>query len=891
VIIDESDYLAHYGILRRSGRYPWGSGGTQSARNSSFLSIVDGLRKDGMSETDVAKSFKLTTTQLRALRSIAGNEQKLAKIARAQQLKDKGLSNKAIGEKMGGINESSVRSLLAPGAKDKADILLSVSNHLKSRVDEDGYIDIGTGTENYLNISNTKLKNSVAVLEEQGYVVHPVQVPQATGGLNKTTVKVLTPPGTTYKDAKANIDNIKLVQGYSEDGGRTVLGLLPPIPISSKRIAVVYGEEGKQADGMIYVRPGSEELSLGKGPYAQVRVAVDGTHYIKGMAVYKDDLPKGVDLVIHTPKANTGNKLDAMKPIEKGSDNPFGSMVRQITKQNPDGSVTLTSAMNLVGAKEGAGESGSWDSWSRNLPTQLLSKQAPKLAQQQLDLTYERKQNELKDIMALTNPTVRRVLLEAYADSADSSAVHLKAAALPRQATKVLLPIQSLKPTEVYAPSFNNGEIVALVRYPHGGKFEIPELVVNNRNREARKLLGSDAPDAVGINHKVAERLSGADFDGDTVVVIPNNNRSIKSEPALKKLKDFDPQRLYKLPDDSPRMSSKTKGQQMGLVSNLITDMTIKGAPPEDLARAVKHSMVVIDAEKHRLDYKRSAVDNGIRELYVKYQNKPGGGGSTLISKAKSDVRVADYKKRSPKDGGPIDPKTGKIVYESTPQGYTDRNGNFVVRKRKSTKLAETTDAATLLEPNHTRVEKIYADHSNRMKGLANDARKEVTRFKPPLVSKSAKQAYSEDVKSLNAKLDLARRNKPLERQSQIIANTIVTQMKSENPNLDSGDIKKLNAQALTEARRRTGAEKFLIRPSLSEWAAIQAGAVSYNQLNQILQTADLESVKQLATPKTKILMSSTKTARAKSMLASGYTQAEVASSIGVSLTTLKDAL
>ena len=48
----------------------------------------------------------------------------------------------------------------------------------------------------------------------------------------------------------------------------------------------------------------------------------------------------------------------------------------------------------------------------------------------------------------------------------------------------------------------------------------------------------------------------------------------------------------------------------MGDVSNLITDMTIKGANNDELARAVRHSMVVIDSEKHNLDVKASARDN-----------------------------------------------------------------------------------------------------------------------------------------------------------------------------------------------------------------------------------------------------------------------------------------
>lgn len=893
MILDNESYLAHYGILRRSGRYPWGSGENAQSFDGPFLSVVEHLRKQGYTESQIAEGFGTTTTRLRAAQSIEVNREKLARIAQAQKLKDKGLSNVAIGEKMG-INESSVRSLLAPGAKDKADVLLSTSEMLKRQIADKQYIDIGEGVENQLGISGTKLKTAVAVLEEQGYVVKNVQVDQL-GTRNKTTIKVLAPPGTTYRDIVANKEKIRQIQEFSEDGGRTMLGIHPPLHVDSKRIAVRYAEQGgKDADGVIFVRPGVKDVAIGgSSQYAQVRIGVDGTHYLKGMAVYKNDLPPGVDLMFNTNKSDTGNKLDAMKNIKDDPENPFGSIIRQQIEIDAHGKEHVTSALNIVGSpnKEGSGAEGSWDTWSKSLSTQLLSKQSPKLIEQQLAVTQERKKQEFEELKALTNPTVRRELLEKFADGADSSAVHLKAAALPRQATKVLMPVPTLKPTEVYAPSFRNGERVALVRYPHGGTFEIPELVVNNNHKPAQELLGKQALDAIGIHPKVAERLSGADFDGDTVVVIPNNHGHIKSTPALKGLKDFDPQRLYKLPDDAPKMSSQTKQKQMGLVSNLITDMTIKGAPPEEVARAVRHSMVVIDAEKHHLDYKRSAEDNGIPQLMKKYQNRSGGGSSTLISRAKSKETVPLYKERAPKDGGPIDPKTGKKQYAPHPESFINREGQLVVKTHRVARLANTDNAFDLVSKERTPQEILYAEHSNQMKALANEARKEVAAYKPPLVSKSAKTAYEPHVKSLNAKLNLARKNKPLERQAQVFANATVAQRKAANPDMDSADLKKIKSQALTAARRRTGAEKYLIRPSPDEWAAIQAGAVSANQLSQILKSADLDVIRELATPRTKVLMNPSMTSLARTLMARGYTQAEVADHLGVSLTTLKDAI
>ena len=137
--------------------------------------------------------------------------------------------------------------------------------------------------------------------------------------------------------------------------------------------------------------------------------------------------------------------------------------------------------------------------------------------------------------------------------------------------------------------------------------------------------MGSAPKDAVGINSKVAERLSGADFDGDTVMVIPTGGKvKITSTPPLKGLIGFDPKLEYG--SDSSKVDAdgtehyyrggkefrpmRNTQTEMGIVSNLITDMTLRGATQDELARAVRHSMVVIDAEKHHLDYKQSELDN-----------------------------------------------------------------------------------------------------------------------------------------------------------------------------------------------------------------------------------------------------------------------------------------
>lgn len=889
MIISEKDYLKHYGILRRSGRYPWGSGGPENVssnpakRNKQFLDHVADLRRQGLSEVEIARGMGITTTELRGAKAIAKNQQKQAQIGEAQRYKDKGMSNIAIGERMG-LNESSVRALLAPGEKDKVDVLHSVSNMLKEHADKKTYVDVGAGVEHYVGVSRQKLDTALAVLKDQGYSVHRVKHPQLGTG-HDTDMKILVPPGVTQKQVWMNRDKIQQITEYSNDGGRSFLGLHPPLNVDSKRIAVNYKENGgDKADGVIYVRPGVDDLSLGASRYAQVRIAVDGTHYLKGMAMYKDNLPDGVDLLFNTNKSDTGNKLDAMKELKDDPDNPFGSVVRQRIVRDEHGKERVVSAMNIVGSKEGAGEEGGWDTWSRTLSSQFLSKQKPQLAEDQLKMTYENRKADLDEIRSLTNPVVKKKLLEDFAESCDSAAVHLKAAKMPRQSTHVILPVNSLKETEVYAPNFRNGERVVLVRHPHGGIFELPELTVNNQHPESKKLLGS-AKDAIAINPKVAHKLSGADFDGDTVLVIPNNKRRIETAPALESLKGFDPVRAYPEYPGMKKISTRTKEIQMGDISNLITDMTIKGAPHSEIARAVRHSMVVIDAEKHNLNYKQSAIDNGIAQLKEKYQGDKRGGASTLISRKKHEIDVPERKQSYR-----IDPATGKKIYRETGATTVDRRtGKIVIKTQKVKKILEVNDVRKM--SSGTPIEEVYARHSNSLKDLANTARLESVHTKGLQRNPSAARAYSKEVDSLNSKLNLALRNRPLERQAQVLANTYVSARRQANPDMERDELKKLKSQALAEARTRTGARKQQIDITDSEWDAIQAGAISNHKLEQIMQNADADRLKALATPRSKILMTPTKVNRAKAMAAAGYTQAEIADALGVSLTTLKTSL
>lgn len=888
--------LAHYGVKRKSGRYPWGSGKDPHQHSGDLLSTIKDLKAKGLSETEIAKGLGMTTTQLRAQKSIAKNEKRKADAAMVARLKEKGMSNTAIGRRMG-INESSVRALLDPTLKERAGSTEALAKELKKSVGKDGLVDVGLGVETNLGVTGTKLKTATAMLEAEGYHVHKVKVTQQTTG-KQTEMKVLVPPGMDYKTVLARRGEIKAPGVNVEDRGRTVYGIEKPTAISSKRLKVRYGPEGgTDMDGVIELRRGVKDLSLGGSNYAQVRISIDGTHFLKGMAMYSDDIPKGYDIRFNTNKKKTDNKLDALKPMKDDPANPFGAVIRKQMHYESGGKKKL-SGINIVN------DEGTWGDWSKTLSSQFLSKQPVSLAKQQLQKVRDKRKAEFEEIMALTNPAVKKKLLQSFADSCDSDAVDLKAASLPRQASQVILPVPKMKPTEVYAPNFKHGEKVVLVRHPHGGRFEIPELTVNNKDPHARRSIGSKVKDAIGIHPKVAERLSGADFDGDSVLCIPNNSGKVKTSPALKGLKDFDPKATYPKYKGMTPMSKERTQLEMGKISNLITDMTIAGATQSEIARAVRHSMVVIDAHKHELNYKQSEIDNGIGALKKKYQGGTTGGAASLISRAGSTAYLPERKARSASKGGPIDKKTGRKVWEETGRTYKkpifDKNDPTKVVEwktersiTKSSKLAEAHDAFSLVSKNGSTIETVYANHSNALKAMANEARKATLKIPSVRKNPQAAKAYAPEVKSLKAKINEGLRNKPRERQAQVLADAVVRAKKQADPSLakDKERMSKVRRQALAEARARTGAGKkpFLLTPK--EWRAIQEGAVSQAMLNKVLEMADETNVRELATPRSTPKISSSMISRAKAMSSRGKTAAEIAEALGISTTSVHRAL
>jgi hypothetical protein len=272
-------------------------------------------------------------------------------------------------------------------------------------------------------------------------------------------------------------------------------------------------------------------------------------------------------------------------------------------------------------------------------------------------------------------------------------------------------------------------------------------------------------------------------------------------------------------------------------------------------------------------------------------------GASTLMTRATARDDVP--KRRDAKAGpglqrtsvGTIDIKTGKKVYDEYERDNpTGPNGK--PRTFRSKKLAERDDAFSLVsEHGGQPIERVYAKHSNRMKDLADEARRELVSTQPLKRSASAAKVYSKEVESLNAKLNRALKNAPLERRAQVVANQIVAQRRRANPDMDQSEKKKIKGQALEEARVRTGAKKTRIDIEDREWEAIQAGAISIDKLKNILNNTDVDKLKERATPRKNPVMTTVMQRRAEQMRNSGATYAEIADALGIPESTLQSSL
>lgn len=906
-ITSESNILEHYGTKRHSGRYPWGSGDNPYQHSGDFLSRVEELKKKGLSEKEILETindslpdeYKMGLTEFRTARQKAGHDRKALEYDQIRALKDDGLGWKEIGDKLG-MSESSVRSKYNNAIGEKASQAEKIAATLKEEVDKKGMIDISEGANQVLGVSESKLDEAAYILEaEYGYQRYGVGIRQPTNVRQQTNITVLAKPEFDQKYAYQHQDQIDSLGDYhSDDGGETFTKLQRPSSLDSSRVAIRYGDEGGlDKDGVMEIRRGVPDLDLGKSHYAQVRILVDGDHYLKGMAVYSDDLPDGVDVMFNTNKPSGTPKMKVLKEAKADPDNPFGAAIKangQSMYIGEDGKEHLSPINKLK-------EEGDWDTMSRNVSSQFLSKQPKKLIENQLNLTVADYKAQYDEIMRYDNPTVKKKLLNDFADTVEGTSMTLKASAFPGQSTKVILPINKIKETEAYCPTYENGTRLALIRYPHAGTFEIPIVTVNNKNVSGKRNLGA-IQDAIGINAKVAERLSGADFDGDTVMAIPVTDKvNIKSTRALKALEGFDPKTAYAVPEGNPNnvrlMKKEEKQREMGVISNLITDMTLRGADEDELARAVKHSMVVIDAEKHKLDYKRSERENGIPELKQKWQirvDEEGathyGGASTLLSRRKQTVRVPERR-----GSVRVDKETGEYIYKESGRTFIDpKTGKERKAEDTVSLISETKDARTL--SSGTIQENLYADFSNKLKAMANQARKEAANMKGIQRNPEAAKTYAPEVASLKEKYNNMIANKPKERKAMLIANANIKakiQEQGLDPTIDKKEIKKISSVEMQRARDSVGASgrKSKITFTDREWEAVQAGAISDNMLTKFLNSSDSDEIVKRAMPKNAAVMTSAKMSKANAMLRSGYSYAEIAKACGVPESTVYSAL
>lgn len=924
------DILEHYGTKRHSGRYPWGSGETPFQHSGDFLARVEELKNNGLSEKEIAERLNMDMKELRVYKSVAANERKAELITHCKKLYEKGYNKTEISQKLG-IPDTTVGLYLKKNEEAKRTAAQQTADVIKGYIDEKGKaIDIGLGVEQSLGCSRSMLDYAAIVLEAEGYPVYKRRVQNAS---QQTTLKVACPPGTEWKDIyqPGFISAINDGEVYSHDGGETYQKIKPPVAMDSKRIFVKYAEDGGvDKDGVVEIRRGVEDLSLGRSHYAQVRVLVedkdnpDVKGYIKGMAVYSDNIPEGYDILINsnkhvgTPLMPENGKDGVLKKPEKDPENPFGALIKADGQYEYVDSKTGETKQSPINKTR---EEGDWEEWSKTLPSQFLAKQDQSFIDTQIKLTLAEKDSEFEEIMALENPALRKKYLLDFAGDCDKNAETLSAAALPRQRYQVILPLNTISDTEVYAPNFNDGEQVALVRFPHENTGQIPILTVNNKNAEGKKNYGNAALDMVGISQSTANRLSGADFDGDTVLVIPtgtNRNTMVRNRDPLKytdkdgvrkSLGDFDTKLAYPpiiggyTKDGEPIYLNKTlkKGQQtqreMGEVSNLIMDMTLKGANDDEIASATRYAMVVIDAPKHHLDYKAAYRDCNIDALKRRYKGhfdengKFSTGASTLITKAGAEARVPLRR-----GSGVIDKETGELSFATAfdkDRFFTDKKGKTQERFTKTTVMNVTKDPYTL--SSGTKQEEAYAGLASGLKSRANNARKIAVNTPIMKYDKEAATKYDTEVKSLKTKLSDAEKNKPKERQANLLAtdrtNAKMEVYMNDHPEYGRAEYskyrKKIHTKELLKAREEVGAHSLTIDITPNEWKAIQSGAIPDTTQQRIFMKANPEQLRSYAMPKPANTISEAKQNRINRMRDSGYTTSEIAKAVGVSDTTV----
>ena len=950
-----------------SGRYHHGEGENPHQHDYDPEYEFAQMKHRGASEEEILKAMGLSTTEYRKLVKELKSKDMTARHEDVVKLSEMGLGATAIAKELSKrygyeISEGTIRGDLkriAAGEKVRVTKLEATKKILIDTLNEhteDGkpytFVDVGEGSEKYINVSQVLKDGAVSAIARENTDVfeHVIQVAQVNNSQQKTTVKFLVKvndPSLTEGKSETEVKKAAaayLHQHYDEMAPITssVIGAAEgvpssvrkveyPVSISHERVMIGYsddpvnGDDNLAKDGTMIIRPSAKDLTMtdcdtqtGVTHYAQVRIAVDDSHYCKGMAMYgrEDQFPPGVDVIFYTNKTSNKSWDKVLKEFKKtkdengnivvDKDNPFGADLKATGQRyyyDENGEKKM-SAVNVLR------EEGDWNEYRKSLSAQFLSKQNLAFARNQLNTSIDNAKTQFDEIAAVKNAQVRNKLLEDFAESCDAKAIDLSAAATTGQLTQVLLPCPSLKSTtynddgsikeygHVYAPNYPDGHKLAIIRYPHANICEIPVLIVNNSNPEGKTQIGRGL-DAIGLPKSALDQLSGADTDGDTgtcidVTKLEELGLHVDTTKYFDELIGFDSKAAAPMTDvtvlnknwnarsdgtSGKTMSKRDRGLQMGRITNCISNMQkATGVTRDEMVRAMKYSMIVIDAYKHNLDWKGAEQEYGIKEIYDKYSSGDKKAIWT-VSKASTqggletqDFKYESYTKADGTEGQKkvyINTETGEKYWSYTGREYEKLKedpttgkktgtGEMVKATQKSTGMEDAwrrgEDATALVSAYNTPMEQEYAKYSNAMHDIANQARKMMVNNTETVVATAeVKAQYVNEVASLKAKLEVAQQNAPKERLAQMYAQAALKSWKANNPEdaKDSDMLKKKRTYFQNQARARTGANGSGTRVKISakEYEAINAGAVPKNTVTDVLKRCDKNTLNKQAVP------------------------------------------
>ena len=235
----QDDILMHYGVKRRSGRYPWGSGDNPFQHGGDFLSRVEELQSQGKSEKEIAEELKMSTTDLRMQVRVAKHERRMVLADRAKSLREEGKTLDEIAKIMGYNNDSSVRALLNENTATNKNKARQTAERLKQELAEKGALDVGTGAERELGVSSGVLQEALFILETEGYNRFGVGVPQVNNPKNRTITPIISVPDIDQRQVYQDLSLVKSVGEYhSTDGGESWDKREYPASISSDRVKI-----------------------------------------------------------------------------------------------------------------------------------------------------------------------------------------------------------------------------------------------------------------------------------------------------------------------------------------------------------------------------------------------------------------------------------------------------------------------------------------------------------------------------------------------------------------------------------------------------------------------------------------------------------------------------